>query len=330
MEIIAIANHKGGCGKTTTAINLAYSLSLINKKVLLVDLDPQGHATLGLNIDPDRLEKSNFDLLTPNSKTTVAQVKLNIYKNLDLLPANMMLAFLEQLLSGKNQREFRLKNILSKIKNNYDFIIIDTAPSLGLLTINALLAANKVIIALEPSNYALHGLSKIEETIDLITQKAKHKIKLRYLLTLFNKNSKFSYDFFDTVKWSLCDKLFMTRIALCDIYKDAATLGLPVYKYRPEYSEADDYRSLTNEVIAWCNNKTPLFIADLPLENKKNYPLHDPAEKTTADDKIKIIDIFQLKKQNQKEYKYKYVVDTNGNVSSFKLDTTEILDTVLN
>lgn len=330
MEIIAIANHKGGCGKTTTAINLAYSLSLINKKVLLVDMDPQGHSTLGLNIDPDRLEKTNFDLLTPNAKTMVNKVKLNIYKNLDLLPANMMLAFLEQLLAGKKQREFRLKKVLSKVKNNYDFIIIDTAPSLGLLTINALLAANKVIITLEPSNYALHGLSKIEETLEMITQKAKHKIKIRYLLTLFNKNSKFSYDFFETVKWSLCDGLFMTKITLCDIYKDAATLGLPVYKYRPEYSEAEDYRNLTTEVIAWCSNKSPLFISSLPEVNKQNYPFHDPAEKTAADGKIKIVDIFELKKQTQKEYKYKYVVDTNGNVSSFKLNTNEILENVLN
>lgn len=325
MEIIAIANHKGGCGKTTTAINLAYSLTLENKKVLLVDFDPQGHTTLGLNIDPDRLSYSIFEALLPNSSIDINNIKLNPYTYLDLLPANMKLSFLEQLLSGKKQREYKLKNLLSKFNKKYDFIIIDTPPALGILTINALLAANRVIVPVEPSNFALHGLQKIGETLELLHKKLGHAPKLRFLFTLFNEQSQFNKDFLEVIGQALEKELFETRIGYHDAYRDASVLGLPVYEYTKHKEVSRDYLDLADEVINWAKNKKKKYITKLPKAKK----LVVPFTKKLAEAFEQTSHIEYIKKANS-DVNYKYMLDTNGQISFLRLENIKVTGKVLN
>lgn len=325
MEIIAIANHKGGCGKTTTAINLTYSLTLENKKVLLVDFDPQGHSTLGLNIDPDRLSYSIFEALIPNSSVDINNIKLTPYKYLDLLPANMKLSFLEQLLAGKKQREYRLKNLLNKSAKKYDYIIIDTPPALGLLTINALLAANRVIVPIEPSNFALHGLQKIGETLELLNKKLGHSPALRFLFTLYNERSQFNKDFLGVIGQALENELFATKIHYHDSYRDAGVLGLPVYEYTKYKEVSQDYIDLATEVTNWSKNKKKKYISKLPRSKKLVVPftrkLAEAFEKTSH--------IEYIKKANS-DVSYKYMLDTDGQISFLRLENIKITGKILN
>jgi len=325
MEIIAIANHKGGCGKTTTAINLAYSLTLENKKVLLVDLDPQGHATLGLNIDPDRLNQTIFEALIPDSVVKIEQIKLNPYQYLDLLPANMKLSFLEQILAGKKQREYRLKTMLLGLKKKYDYIIIDTPPALGLLTINALLAATKVIVPLEPSNYALHGLQKIADTLELLNKKLDHKPAVRFLLTLFNEESQFNRDFAEVLTKSLSGEMFDIKIQADDCYKDAAVLGVPVHAYTQKKEIARDYLELAAEVIDWKKNKKKAYISKLPKSKK----LIVPFTKKLAEAFEQTQHIQLIQKANN-DVRYKYLIDTDGQVNMLCLENIKVTGKILN
>ncbi|GBR75389.1 chromosome partitioning ATPase [Candidatus Termititenax persephonae] len=256
MEVIAIANHKGGCGKTTTAINLAYQLTKLRQKVLLIDLDPQGHSSLGLNINPDGVKLSCFDFL---QKKPLADVALKILPRLDLIPGATKTAFIEQLLAGKNRREYRLQDVLQKARG-YDYVLIDTPPSLGLLTINSLLAANKVLTPLEPSNYALHGLQKLDETLALLKTKAGHAVEIRYVLTMY-RPTKFCGNFVNSLRPFFKDNLLRTKIPFTELYKDAALSGMPAAIYD---STPDAYANLAREVLAWVRKEAPVFIASLP------------------------------------------------------------------
>lgn len=325
MEIIAIANHKGGCGKTTTAVNLAFSLTLENKKVLLIDFDPQGHATLGLNIDPDRLTYTIFEALLPDSEVNIEKIKLNPFNYLDLLPANMKLSFLEQILSGKKQREYRLRNLLRSLKQRYDFIIIDTPPALGLLTINALLAANRVIIPLEPSNYALHGLQKLGETLDLLQKKLKHSPPVKFLLTQFNENSRFNCDFLEVISREFGNNLLNTKIKYDDCYKDASVLGVPVFEYTQNRQIANNYLELAEEITAWIKNKNKPYISKLPKAKKLIVPF--TKKLAEAFEQTKHIEHIQ---RSQNKVNYKYMLDTDGQVSILRLENIKISGRVLN
>lgn len=297
MEVIALANHKGGCGKTTTAINLAYRLSKLKQKVLLIDLDPQGHSSLGLNINPDRIDTSCYDFL---QKKPLADVVIKILPNLDLIPGAMKTAFIEQILSGKNRREYRLKDCLKKV-TGYDYILIDSPPSLGLLTVNALLAASKVLVPLEPSNYALHGLQKLEDTISLLKNKAGHQLEARYLITMF-RPTKFCEDFLNTLKPFFRDNLLKTRINFSELYKDSALVGLPAGVY--DDKQSDEYANLAIEVKAWVEKKDPVFISNLPS------PVKIKMNSNT--------EMIQMLSSTKDGYEYRYVIDTQGNITSVR------------
>lgn len=199
-EIIAIANQKGGVGKTTTAVNLSAWLSLLGCRVMLVDIDPQGNTTSGVGVDKDVLEYCIYDLILGNIEID-AVLRNNILEKLDLIPSSIELAGAEIEMVGVKNREFILRNILVKVKEQYDYIIIDCPPSLGLLTINALVAADSVIVPLQCEYYALEGLGQLMNTIKLVQQSLNKELIIKgVVLTMFDGRTNLSIQVVDEVK----------------------------------------------------------------------------------------------------------------------------------
>ncbi|MDD4858369.1 MAG: AAA family ATPase, partial [Candidatus Krumholzibacteria bacterium] len=191
MRIIAIINQKGGCGKTTVGINLAAAFRELGKKVLLVDLDPQAHASLGLNVSSEEVEITTYDLLKdPRVKTSDAIFKVD--ENLFLVPSSPVLSAIEQELAGKPGREGRLFSKLSRAPGDFDYVIIDSPPSIGLLTFNALMACGEVIIPIDPSYFSVQGLEKLRETLDLLERETNHAIAVHVLLNNVERRTAFS------------------------------------------------------------------------------------------------------------------------------------------
>lgn len=225
---ICIANQKGGVAKTTTAINLSACLAVSGRRVLLVDTDPQGNATSGLGVDRDKLEASVYDLLLGEVETEQVIIK-SLMENLDLIPANISLAGAEIEMVGMDNRECRLREALKTIKNNYDYIFIDCPPSLGLLTINALTAADRVLIPIQCEYYALEGVGQLLQTINLVQRRLNPKLELEgVLLTMFDARTNLAIQVVDEVKGYFGNKVFSTIIPRNVRLSEAPSHGKPV------------------------------------------------------------------------------------------------------
>jgi chromosome partitioning protein len=248
MTIIAIANQKGGCGKTTTAINLASALAINSKKVLLIDLDPQSHATLGLNIQPRYSIYNVLSTLT-NKKLSLNSIILNIEKGFDIAPANILLGTLEQELSDEIGRESRLNEAIGNIKQRYDYVLIDCPPNLGILTINAIRAANEVIIPVEPSRFSLIGVDRLIEIIDLIVKRLQHPVKYTLLITMFDSRLKHSFRILSKIKEQYQASLFKTIIHVNVKLKEASLSGQTAISYAKYSRGSKDYFHLSKEII---------------------------------------------------------------------------------
>ena len=253
MRIIASANQKGGCGKTTTAINLSSSLSIRGKRVLLIDFDPQAHATIGLNIKPSDLEKSIYDVITPkkNGFLGIGDILIAIKDNFDLAPSSLILTAVEQELSGIEGRENRLFEAIQELKEeyDYDYIVIDCPPSIGHLCFNALRACDEVIIPIDMSLFSLRGVAKLIEIITLLKDKVGHDVKSRALITMYDRRTRYSRVVLEKVKAEFGDNVFDTVIRYNIRLRETADCGLPIGDYDKNAIGHADYENLAEEIV---------------------------------------------------------------------------------
>ncbi len=251
--IIAMCNQKGGVGKTTTTINLGAALAETGRRVLLVDFDPQGSLSVGLGVNPHTLDASIYDLLLDRNIDVHDVILTTEEENLDLLPANIDLSAAEVQLVSEVAREQTLRRVLARVRHNYDIVIVDCAPSLGLLTVNALTAADKVLMPLECEFFALRGIALLTDTIDKVIDRLNPELEILGILgTMFDARTLHSKEVLQRVVEAFGDLVFHTVIRRTIKFPETTVAGEPIITYAPTSPGAVAYRQLAREVLARC------------------------------------------------------------------------------
>lgn len=254
-KIIAVANQKGGVGKTTTSINLSASLAEKGKKVLVIDTDPQGNTTSGFGIDKNNLDITIYDLMLGESSIQDCILK-EVIKNLDLLPSNVNLAATEIELIGVDKKEYILKNEVDWVRDKYDFMIIDCPPSLNALTINALTAADTVLVPIQCEYYALEGLSQLIHTVNLVKERLNPALDMEgVVFTMYDSRTNLSMQVVENVKSHLKQNVYETMIPRNIRLAEAPSYGMPIHIYDPKSAGAEAYMKLADEVMKHNNGK---------------------------------------------------------------------------
>ncbi len=247
---IAVINQKGGCGKTTTSINLSATLAEMGYQVLLVDLDPQAHATLGLGLTGDDLEYVIYHLFMRENLSALRVMRQTFHKNLKLLPANGLLSSAQMELLSVQQRDQILKKRLEELKDLFDFVLIDCPPSLNVLTINALTAATQVIVPIQTQYYSLDGMRELFKSIELIRERSNPGLEILGILpTLFDPRTKLNRAMLQAIRDYFRDQVFEATIYLNAALAECPMMGQPITRYAPGSRGAADYRRLAEEVL---------------------------------------------------------------------------------
>ena len=248
-RVIAVANQKGGVGKSTTAINLSACLAEKGKKVLAIDIDPQGNTTSGLGVDKNNVENTLYELLLGEAEAKDTIVK-GMVENVDLIPSNVNLSGAEIELIGVEDKEYIMKKIIDKVRRKYDYIIMDCPPSLNMLTINALTAANSVLVPIQCEYYALEGLSQLIHTIDLVKERLNKKLVMEgVVFTMYDARTNLSLQVVENVKDNLQQNIYKTIIPRNVRLAEAPSYGQPINIYDPRSAGAESYRLLAEEVL---------------------------------------------------------------------------------
>lgn len=248
-RVIAVANQKGGVGKSTTAINLSACLAEKGKKVLAIDIDPQGNTTSGLGVDKNNVENTLYELLLGEAEAKDTIVK-DVVENVDLIPSNVNLSGAEIELIGVDEKEYIMKKIIDKVRRKYDYIIMDCPPSLNMLTINALTAANSVLVPIQCEYYALEGLSQLIHTIELVKERLNKKLVMEgVVFTMYDARTNLSLQVVENVKENLDTTIYKTIIPRNVRLAEAPSHGKPINIYDSKSTGAESYRLLAQEVI---------------------------------------------------------------------------------
>lgn len=252
MRTIAVVNQKGGCGKTTVSINLASALASLEKKVLLVDMDPQSHCAVGLAVPEEQIEQSIYDVLISESRSEpmrLTEILWQIGERLELAPASIDLSAFEQQMAGIPDRESCLKKVLDGVTGEYDFAVIDCPPAVSLLTFNALRAATDVLVPVETGYFALHGLSKQLETLSILCKRCQQQVSVRVLASMYDIRTKMAREILAELRSHFSDRMFKTVINFNTRIKEASSFGQPINEYDPASKGQQDFRSLAQELI---------------------------------------------------------------------------------
>jgi chromosome partitioning protein len=272
MRTIAIINQKGGCGKTTTSINLAACLARLGQKTLLVDVDPQGHCAVGLAVPEEQIERTIFDCLLEDrdgKPAKVADIVWQIATDFDLAPSNIKLAAFEQMFSGRIGREDRLRKALEPVKQNYKWCIVDCPPSVGLITFNALRACDEAIVPVETGYFSLHGLAKMMETLELLRDRCDKEILIRVLPTLYDTRTKLAREVLSELRNKFREYLMESTVNFNTKLKEAASFGQPITEYDPGSRGYKDFVNLARELMGHI----PMDVEPTPMDK-----LSRPAE----------------------------------------------------